>query len=103
MLTRRRDFYDAFVSIRRGLFNTRDRSEHSRKRKIISHTFAPKSVLEFEPYIQQNLQLFVNQWDKISETPHADGYGHLDCLTWCMSTSNPSEFVLSTLLMDLNS
>ncbi|GAA5933310.1 hypothetical protein JCM1841_001489, partial [Sporobolomyces salmonicolor] len=38
------DFYDAFVaSDVRGLFNTRDRTEHTRKRKIVSHTFAPKS------------------------------------------------------------
>jgi len=44
------DFYDAFVSIKRGLFNTRDRAEHTRKRKMISHTFAPKSITQFEPY-----------------------------------------------------
>ncbi|KAK4702902.1 benzoate 4-monooxygenase, partial [Phenoliferia sp. Uapishka_3] len=30
------DFYDAFVSIFRGLFNTRDRAEHTRKRKIVA-------------------------------------------------------------------
>jgi len=38
-------YYDAFVPPKpfpRGLFNTRDRAEHSRKRKIVSHTFAPK-------------------------------------------------------------
>jgi benzoate 4-monooxygenase len=34
------DFYDAFVSLgRRGLFNTRDRHDHSRKRKIVSNVF----------------------------------------------------------------
>ena len=33
------EYYDAFVSIRRGLFNTRDRAEHTRKRKTVSHTF----------------------------------------------------------------
>lgn len=37
------DFYDAFVSIRRGLFNTRDRTEHGRKRKIVSHVFSQVS------------------------------------------------------------
>ena len=37
------DFYDAFVSIRRGLFNTRDRKEHTRKRKIVSHVFSQVS------------------------------------------------------------
>ncbi|CAI4216055.1 unnamed protein product [Parascedosporium putredinis] len=76
------DFYDTFVSIRRGLFNTRNRAEHSRKRKLVSHTFAPKSVLEFEPYIKSNLELFVQQWDKIAATPNPDGTGHLDCLSW---------------------
>ncbi|KAM5346125.1 hypothetical protein ACJ41O_009130 [Fusarium nematophilum] len=76
------DFYDPFVSIHRGLFNTRNRAEHTRKRKLVSHTFAPKSVLEFEPYIHQNLELFVKQWDSISNTPEADGAGRLDCLSW---------------------
>ena len=35
---------DAFVGLKnvRGLFNTRDRAEHTRKRKIVSSTFAQK-------------------------------------------------------------
>jgi benzoate 4-monooxygenase len=45
------EYYDAFVSIVRGLFNTRDRAEHSRKRKIISHTFSAKSIGQFEQYM----------------------------------------------------
>ncbi|KAM3512071.1 hypothetical protein MY11210_004268 [Beauveria gryllotalpidicola] len=81
------DFYDAFVSIRRGLFNTRDRAEHSRKRKLISHTFSPKSVGQFEPYIKSCLELFVQQLDKlIDESDKRDENGkkeaHLDCLPW---------------------
>jgi benzoate 4-monooxygenase len=44
------EFYDAFVSIKRGLFNTRERAEHTRKRKVISHAFAPKSISQFEPH-----------------------------------------------------
>ena len=36
--TLKSDFYDAFVSIRRGLFNTRDRAEHTRKRKPLRST-----------------------------------------------------------------
>ena len=39
-------------------------------------------MLEFEPYIQQNLQLWVSQWDKLSAAPQSDGYAHLDCLSW---------------------
>ncbi|KAK8077823.1 Benzoate 4-monooxygenase [Apiospora saccharicola] len=76
-------FYDAFVSIRRGLFNTRNRAEHSRKRKVISHTFAPKSVGQFEPYVHQNLETFVKKWDDIAErTRQSDGYAQVDCLEW---------------------
>merc|ERR1712054_711507 len=50
------DYYDAFVSIHRGLFNTRDRAEHTRKRKTVSHTFSTKSVGQFEQYIHHNLE-----------------------------------------------
>ncbi|KAK3370524.1 putative benzoate 4-monooxygenase cytochrome P450 [Podospora didyma] len=76
-------FYDAFVSIRTGLFNTRDRAEHTRKRKIVSHTFSAKSVSEFEPYIHSNLELFVKQWDNlIQRSRNPDGAAHVDCLNW---------------------
>lgn len=80
------DFYDAFVSIRRGLFNTRDRTEHTRKRKMVSHTFSAKSIREFEPYMQDNLQLFVKQWDalidKAKMDPSSGGKAKIDCLDW---------------------
>ncbi|KAI0294428.1 cytochrome P450 [Russula brevipes] len=59
------NFYDAFVSITRGLFNTRDRAAHTRKRKIISHIFSQKSVLEFEPYVKDYVRSFVQQWDRL--------------------------------------
>ncbi|KAF9649772.1 cytochrome P450 monooxygenase pc-bph [Thelephora ganbajun] len=61
------NFYDAFVSIHRGVFNTRDRADHGRKRKIISHIFSLKSVLEFEPYIRLHLGELLEQWDKLVE------------------------------------
>jgi benzoate 4-monooxygenase len=77
------NFYDAFVSIQRGLFNTRSRHEHARKRKIVSHTFSAKSVAQFEPYIHSNLELFVRQLDNlISRSTTPDGAAHLDCLNW---------------------
>jgi benzoate 4-monooxygenase len=63
------DFYDAFVGVRsgrRGLFNTRDRAEHSRKRKIVSHIFAQRSVLEFEPYIALHVRQLAEQWDRLA-------------------------------------
>ncbi|BGP16320.1 hypothetical protein JCM10213v2_004322 [Rhodosporidiobolus nylandii] len=62
------DFYDAFVASKnRGLFNTRDRAEHTRKRKIVSHTFAPKSVREFEPYISSTVRVLFRKWDALAE------------------------------------
>ncbi|KAL2152229.1 hypothetical protein VTH82DRAFT_5413 [Thermothelomyces myriococcoides] len=77
------DFYDAFVSIQRGLFNTRDRAEHTRKRKIVSHTFSVKSVSQFEPYIHSNLELFVRQLDNlIDRSTSPDGAAYFDCLHW---------------------
>ncbi|GAA5959277.1 hypothetical protein JCM3765_005130 [Sporobolomyces pararoseus] len=61
------DFYDAFVaSPVRGLFNTRNRAEHTRKRKIVSHTFAPKSVREFEPYIASTVSILLRKWDELA-------------------------------------
>ncbi|KAG8414165.1 hypothetical protein J3459_014993 [Metarhizium acridum] len=81
------EFYDAFVSIRRGLFNTRVRHEHTRKRKMVSHTFSAKSVVQFEPYIHENLVLFVRQLDKLVEqsshrTQDGKPEAHLDALMW---------------------
>lgn len=80
-------FYDAFVSIRRGLFNTRDRAEHTRKRKIVAHTFSAKSVAQFEPYIHANLELFVKKWDELSGRAAAAAWdgnngAKVDCLNW---------------------
>lgn len=68
------EFYDAFVSIERGLFNTRDRAQHSRKRKLVSHTFSAQSVGQFEQYIHHNLEEFVKQWDNISKKGGQEGY-----------------------------
>lgn len=78
------EYYDAFVSIRRGLFNTRDRAEHTRKRKTVSHTFSPKSVAQFEPYIRCNLTELVKQWDRMSReaAPADQGFVEMDCLQW---------------------
>lgn len=89
-------FYDAFVSIRRGVFNTRDRNDHARKRKIISHIFSQKSVVEFEPQIRLYVGLFIKQWDRLCDgavkgLSGDDGEGGwrgesgrlwLDCLPW---------------------
>jgi len=90
------DFYDAFVSIQRGLFNTRSRPEHARKRKIVSHIFSQKSVLEFEPHVRLHVRNLCSQWDRLCELgakglEGTEGEGGwkgrngrlwLDCLPW---------------------
>ncbi|KAJ5819859.1 cytochrome P450 benzoate 4-monooxygenase [Penicillium riverlandense] len=77
------DFYDAFVSIRRGLFNTRDRVEHTRKRKTISHTFSAKSISQFEQYIHANIEMLVKQWNQLSEPlANSKAYASIDALNW---------------------
>ncbi|KAL1305727.1 hypothetical protein AAFC00_007313 [Neodothiora populina] len=75
------EYYDAFVSIQRGLFNTRDRAEHTRKRKTVSHTFSAKSILQFEQYMHHNLEMLVTQWDKMSKEA-SGGYAKIDSLNW---------------------
>lgn len=76
------EYYDVFVSIRRGLFNTRDRAEHTRKRKTISHTFSTKNVAQFETYMNNNLSEFVKQWDTLASHSPNGSYARLDCLNW---------------------
>ena len=78
------EYYDAFVSIQRGLFNTRDRAEHTRKRKIVSHTFSSKNIGQFEQYIHANIELFVQKWTKLSKTQSnpSTGYASIDALNW---------------------
>ncbi|TFL04488.1 cytochrome P450 monooxygenase pc-bph [Pterulicium gracile] len=93
--TSKSDFYDAFVSIRRGVFNSRDRAEHTRKRKIISHIFSAKSVAEFEPSIRLHVMSLIEQWDKYTDMAKKgmsgkegtgwfgkDNWLWFDCLPW---------------------
>ncbi|KAK8086608.1 hypothetical protein PG994_001582 [Apiospora phragmitis] len=68
----------AAVSSTRGTVqNTRGRGRSYRTR------LPPKSVVQFEPYIHQNLETFVKKWDEIaSKAPQSDGYAQVDCLEW---------------------
>lgn len=94
--TLKSDFYDAFVSIHRGVFNTRDRADHTRKRKIIAHVFSQKSVLEFEPSLKLYVTQLIGKWDHLCDQAGKglsgnDGQGgwegkngrlYLDALPW---------------------
>ncbi|PFH60237.1 hypothetical protein XA68_11264 [Ophiocordyceps unilateralis] len=81
------DFYDAFISIRPSVFTTRDRVHHSRKRKLVAHAFATRTVLEFEAYVHRILELFVERMDQLIETsPDRNQAGkpeaRVDCFRW---------------------
>ncbi|KDE09272.1 hypothetical protein MVLG_00590 [Microbotryum lychnidis-dioicae p1A1 Lamole] len=83
------DFYSAFVAVRTGLFNTRDRQEHTRKRKIVAHTFSQKSVQEFEPYIAETVRLLLKKWDELCDRAKngasggaLKGYAVIETLDW---------------------
>ena len=56
--------------------------EHTRKRKIVSHTFSAKSIGQFEPYMHHNLEAFRSQWDKLSSQAPTNGYTEIDALHW---------------------
>ncbi|KAI2630059.1 cytochrome p450 benzoate 4-monooxygenase [Xylaria nigripes] len=77
------NFYEAFVSGVPGVFNVRDREEHTRKRKIVAHAFSPGAVHDFEPYMAANLERWVTQLDRIAETPGKDGYARFNIMPWC--------------------
>jgi benzoate 4-monooxygenase len=70
------------VSIRPGMFSTRDKLGHTRKRKAISHSFSANSVSQFELYIGQNLSTFVSHWDRLSSLELQGTYSKLDALHW---------------------
>lgn len=84
--TLKSDFYDAFAApgFPRGLFNTRSRPEHTRKRKIVSHTFAPKSIIAFEPFIRREIQVLIARFEEFANKAKAEGRKayKLDMLMW---------------------
>ncbi|KAI0121004.1 cytochrome p450 benzoate 4-monooxygenase [Xylariales sp. AK1849] len=76
-------FYEAFISGVPGVFNVRDRSEHTRKRKIIAHAFSPTAVHDFEPHMSANLKRWVGQLDHMAAYPGKDGYSRINMMPWC--------------------
>lgn len=61
-------FYDAYkFSSSYNMFTTRDRQVHTRKRKIVSHTFSQKSVLELEPHVRHFVGQLLRQWDRLHD------------------------------------
>lgn len=68
------EFYYAFDNIEDNIFTTRDRTKHSRKRKIVSHMFSPKSMVGFEPYITKAISIYSYQMSQMIEKGQAGKY-----------------------------
>ncbi|KAI0918273.1 hypothetical protein AcV5_002299 [Taiwanofungus camphoratus] len=83
-------FYDAFATVKqRSVFNARSRPEHARKRRIMSHMFAPQSVRELEGLLHVHVDGLLRQWDKLCEgaitkdiEPEATKEGQLGTCAW---------------------
>ncbi|KAI0796080.1 cytochrome P450 [Abortiporus biennis] len=78
------NFYDALVQFGRtpSVFTTRSKEDHARKRKIVTHTFAPSQVLAFEPIVLKHQKAFLRQWDKLCEASKAKTLGHMGDCKW---------------------
>lgn len=65
-------------------FTSRNREEHSRKRKTVPHAFSARSLAQVEKYAHANVELLVKQWKRISDTQRnpKTGYATIDALTW---------------------
>jgi benzoate 4-monooxygenase len=68
------EFYYAFDNIQSGIFTTRDRAAHSRKRKYVAHMFSPKAMVSFEPFMTSAIGIFVDQMDNLIATGKAARY-----------------------------
>jgi benzoate 4-monooxygenase len=71
------DFYYAFDNIEQGIFTTRDRAKHARKRRFVAHMFSPKSMTEFEPYTTDALRIMGRQIESLIDTGKAGEYAAL--------------------------
>ncbi|KAK5989441.1 Benzoate 4-monooxygenase bphA [Cladobotryum mycophilum] len=80
------EYYDAFASTaHRSIFNTRDRAEHSRKRRAVAHLFSARSIGQFEQYVCANIDTLVGKWSEICERHGTDAkssYAYFNPLPW---------------------
>ncbi|KAJ7607806.1 benzoate para-hydroxylase [Mycena polygramma] len=71
-------FYDSFVcNGKPSIFSTRDRQDHSAKRRVVSHAFSSQSLQEFIPLIRSTIDEFTVRMDQFC----AKGE-YFDALLW---------------------
>lgn len=87
--------YDAFSGLGiPSIFTTRSREEHTRKRKSLAHTFALKTILEFEPVVKEYLGAIIKKWDRMCAVAAKGEGGTIGEMTW---TSQGGRAVFDTL------
>jgi cytochrome P450 len=47
-----------------GIFSLRDKSEHSQRRRLLSHAFSQSNLFDCEPLIAQQIQKLMNQVER---------------------------------------
>lgn len=78
-----RAWYDASLITTRSIFTSRDRAEHSRKRKVVSHGFSLQSMRNFESFVQSWLKVFISKSDELAEKKaEADGFANAEARIW---------------------
>ncbi|KAG2419533.1 hypothetical protein HFD88_004329 [Aspergillus terreus] len=65
------DFYDAFVQVKPGVFNTRQADVHQRKRKYMNPAFSARALRDFEPYMDQELRAWKSQFLNMTRSANA--------------------------------
>ncbi|KAF8212587.1 benzoate para-hydroxylase [Mycena galopus ATCC 62051] len=71
-------FYDSFVcNGKPSIFSTRDRQDHSTKRRIVSHAFSSSALQEFIPLIHSTIGYFTERMDEFCNTGE-----YFDILLW---------------------
>ncbi|KAK7028528.1 benzoate 4-monooxygenase [Favolaschia claudopus] len=71
-------FYDSFVcNGKPSIFSTRDRQEHSAKRRIVSHAFSSSALQEFIPLIHSTIGDFTQRMDEFCNNAE-----YFDALLW---------------------
>ncbi|KAJ7248860.1 benzoate para-hydroxylase [Mycena haematopus] len=71
-------FYDSFVcNGKPSIFSTRDRQDHSTKRRIVSHAFSSSALQEFIPLIHSNIGDFTQRLDEFCTKGE-----YFDALLW---------------------
>ncbi|KAJ7042944.1 benzoate para-hydroxylase [Mycena alexandri] len=71
-------FYDAFVcNGKPSIFSTRDRQDHSAKRRVVSHAFSTSALHHLIPFMDATIDIFTRRMDELCGKDE-----HFDALLW---------------------